>query len=408
MRKKISSFLFAVSLCCTIFSQVSYEPISQRDLERMGRLLVQDRMAGLLTNNYVSLGPLDLGPLEHFLSYNPLEGVRLRLSGRTNTGFSKRMAFDWLVAYGTNDKKLKYAASASFNLKRKPKSVYSFPANTITVYYSDNSYMPNLGNYDALYYFLDKNTSYYLAYKREAGIKYLYEFPVGVGISPFAEFNDLYSQMYYSYGESNETLDKPYRYASLGLEAYFKPNRKKTGNTSLNSRLTRLETELSVNLSHNLLLNNSDSYSKVGFIASERLFLGKRMALDMRISGGKIFGNTSHYFYFTPTQSYGLFSSYYGMNLLNGSNYFYRKEYIQLFAQLNFGGLFCDVIPIFKKWRMNEFIYGKALYGECSPYYEVGFGIDNIFSSFGFELIRSFGLDGDMSKGMWGIRIRVK
>jgi hypothetical protein len=132
------------------------------------------------------------------------------------------------------------------------------------------------------------------------------------------------------------------------------------------------------------------------------------MALDMRISGGKIFGNTSHYFYFTPTQSYGLFSSYYGMNLLNGNAYYHRKEYAQIFAQFNFGGLFCDLITIFKKWRMNEFVYGKALYGEMAPYYEVGIGIDNIFSSFGFEFIRSFGLNGEMNNGLWGVRIRVR
>ena len=99
MRKRILGFVFAILVCCSAFSQVSYEPINRRDLERIGRLLIQDRVSGVLTDNYVGFGGLEFGPLEHFVCYNPLEGVRLRLSGRSNSELSKRFAFDWLVAY---------------------------------------------------------------------------------------------------------------------------------------------------------------------------------------------------------------------------------------------------------------------------------------------------------------------
>ncbi len=408
MRTFLLTVVFTVLLCSKAISQVSYEPLSQRDVERLGRLLIQNKVSGLLTDNYISLAGVDLGPIEHFLSYNPLEGARLRLSGRTNTSLSKRFALSGILAYGTNDKKLKYEVSLALSLKRKPKGVYSFPANAISIFYSDNSHMPNLANYDALYYSIGKNTNYSLEYRRSGGLKYLYEFPNAIGISPFANISELYSKKHYSYGEVSELLSSPYRYASAGMELYFKPERKKAKKNSLNARLQPLTSELSLNFTHNIFLNSSEEYSKLSFLACERLFIGKRIAIDMRLNGGKIFGNTPHYFYFTPSQSLGLFSSQYALNLLSEQAYFYQKEYLQGFLQLNLGGAICDMLPLFKQWRMNEFVYAKALFGEYAPYYEVGFGLDNIFSCFGLEVIRSFGGNGLTEENMWGVRIRVK
>ena len=106
--KRILFFISALlSVICGL-SQVKYAPIDKRDLERAGRLLMQERFSGLLSDNYLSMGFMDFGPVERFASYNPVEGVRLRLSGRTNSKFSKRFGLKWLVAYGTEDKKFKY------------------------------------------------------------------------------------------------------------------------------------------------------------------------------------------------------------------------------------------------------------------------------------------------------------
>ncbi len=64
-------FAFALLLCLNCFSQVEYAPINRQDLERAGRLLAQEKMNELLANNYLALGPVSLGPVERFVSYNP-------------------------------------------------------------------------------------------------------------------------------------------------------------------------------------------------------------------------------------------------------------------------------------------------------------------------------------------------
>ena len=72
--------LFFISVLMSVFcgfAQVKYAPIDKKDLERAGRLLMQERFSSLLSDNYLSIGFMDFGPVERFASYNPVEGVRL-------------------------------------------------------------------------------------------------------------------------------------------------------------------------------------------------------------------------------------------------------------------------------------------------------------------------------------------
>ena len=109
--KKIIILLTLTILTLNTKAQYSYTPLSEAEIERVGRLLLQNKIDNLLNNTYFTLGVVDLGPCENFLSYNPIEGVRLRVSGKTNQKLSKRFSFEWLLAYGTTDKQFKYGAS---------------------------------------------------------------------------------------------------------------------------------------------------------------------------------------------------------------------------------------------------------------------------------------------------------
>ena len=404
--------LFFISVLMSVFcgfTQVKYAPIDKKDLERAGRLLMQERFSSLLSDNYLSIGFMDFGPVERFASYNPVEGVRLRLSGRTNSKLSKRIGFNWLLAYGTEDKKLKYGLSVGISFKRKPTSVYAFPANALTLSYEDNSYMPNTANYDVLYYSFAPWRNYYLSYNRKISMTYLYEHRSGLGFSRTVGFRSLYSNIYHDGETSFETLDKDCEYLNAGVEIFFRPTRKHKSKRSLNSRLNNLPTNLSANYTHNFLLNDfKKSYSTISFTIAERIFIGKRFATDIMVKGGKIMGSTNQGLYFTPMQSFGIISDAYGFNLLAFDKRFYRKEYLQCFLQINTGGFFSDMLPFLKQYRMNEFVYGKALYGEYKPYYELGLGVDNILSCLGVEVIRSFSMEEDSHGGFWGCRLRLR
>ena len=52
-----------------------------------------------------------------FYSFNPLEGFRLRVGGRTTPILSKRLYFETYAAYGFKDEKWKYSLGFKSPLK---------------------------------------------------------------------------------------------------------------------------------------------------------------------------------------------------------------------------------------------------------------------------------------------------
>ncbi len=409
--KKFLLALILVFLSTTSKSQATYTPFNDDDIERIGRILLQNQLNNIFNNAYLPLGVVDLGPCDNFISYNPIEGVRLRLSGKTNAKLSKRFSFEWLLAYGTTDKKLKYGASIGYNFAKKASSLYSFQAKTLSLSYYDNTYMPYLSNYDKIQYSISPWDNFVLASLRNATLKFFYEFPTAISITPALHYKNYYSRLHYVDKEITELIHDDIEYIISEVNISFQPQRKKARNVSsnFNARFNSLPTKVSLTYRHNTPLNAIErQYDELSFLAQERIFISDILAIDLRLNAGKIFGSTNPYLYLTPSMTNSLVSSTYGFNLLHYGRTIYHKQYIQTFAQINFCGIIFDKIPSLKQYRMNEFIYHKSLYGQYLPYHEVGIGVDNIFGTLGIELIRSFSFEKEYYPGEWGVRLRLK
>src|SRR5690606_22148509 len=94
----------------------------------------------LLLSGYKQAGPVEIGPVNTFYSYNPVEGFRLRLGGRTTELLSKRFYLEGYGAYGFDDQKLKYFLSGTYSLNNK--SIYKFPQHYIRVSASYDTQIP--------------------------------------------------------------------------------------------------------------------------------------------------------------------------------------------------------------------------------------------------------------------------
>jgi len=60
-------------------------------------------IAALVFSGYKQAGPVEIGPVNTFYSFNPVEGFRLRVGGRTTESFSKRFYAESYAAYGFKD-----------------------------------------------------------------------------------------------------------------------------------------------------------------------------------------------------------------------------------------------------------------------------------------------------------------
>ena len=88
----------------------------------------------LVLAGYKQAGPnYEIGPVSTFYSFNPVEGFRLRVGGRTTPAFNKSLYFENYFAYGFKDQKWKYFLSGSYSFNHK--SIYSYPLNYVRLSY---------------------------------------------------------------------------------------------------------------------------------------------------------------------------------------------------------------------------------------------------------------------------------
>ena len=76
----------------------------------------------LITEGYEDIGPIEIGPINTFMSFNDVEGMRLRLGGRTTEALSDRWRLAGYMAYGFKDEDYKYSASVTRYLSKNPLS----------------------------------------------------------------------------------------------------------------------------------------------------------------------------------------------------------------------------------------------------------------------------------------------
>ena len=74
----------------------------------------------LLVAGYKKFNNFEIGPYSNLVSYNKVEGLRLRFGGRTSEIFSKWYELSGYVAYGVQDEKWKYYIGFKSFLSKKP------------------------------------------------------------------------------------------------------------------------------------------------------------------------------------------------------------------------------------------------------------------------------------------------
>ncbi len=121
----------------------------------------------LILSGYAKITPsLEMGPVGAFYSFNPVEGFRLRLGGRTTTTFSKKISFDTYVAYGFLDEKWKYYIGTTYSLSRR--NIYEFPVRSLKLSYQQDTKIPGQENQFV------QEASFFLSFKRGPNSMWLY------------------------------------------------------------------------------------------------------------------------------------------------------------------------------------------------------------------------------------------
>ena len=401
-------------------------------------------IATLLLAGYKGFGKFEIGPANTFYSFNPVEGLRLRLGGRTTPELSKRYYFETYAAYGFKDEKWKYFLSATYSLNKK--SIYKFPQNYIRASYQKDTKIPGAN----LQFVQEDN--FLLSFKRGTNDKYLYNdfyrldyvheleshLSFGAGFKNWKQmpagslyFNNIVD------GQPNviHSLTTTELTGSIRWSPHEEFYQGKIYRIPIPNKYPTLELDYAAGVKG--LFNGEYNYQKLDFRIDKRLYLSQLGYSDLNISAGKIFGQvpfpllTIHQA--NQTYAYDI-DSYNLMNFLE----FASDKYASFRIDHHFGGFFFNKIPLLKRLKWRETFSAKVLYGGISdknnpnihpslyqlpidanglpityalgktPYVEGSVGVENIFKFIRIDYVRRFNYLDHPDVPSSGIRVRVK
>jgi len=412
-------------------------------LEKMPSFKRTMAIATLLLAGYTAAGPVEIGPVNTFYSFNPVEGFKLRFGGRTLPKFSKRIYFETYGAYGFKDEKWKYFLSSAYSLNNK--SIYAYPLNYIKASVQSDTKIPG----QELQFVSEDNIL--LSFKRGKNDKFLYN-----DTYKFEYVHELPSHLSYTFAFKN------WKQQPAGAISYSKvvngqeENVESLTTTELSGQLRWAPHEqfyqgkvyripiankfpiitLDVTAGVKGLFNGEYNYQKINLHIEKRLYASQFGYADMILEGGYIFGHlpyplqTIHHA--NQTYAYQLYS-YNMMNFLEFVSDHYASANIDYF----FNGFIFNRIPLLKKLKWREVVSVKALYGGVrdennptlhpelikypeynglpstyslnrEPYVEGSVGIANIFKLIRVDLVKRFTYLDHPYIATWGIRTRFK
>jgi len=400
-------------------------------------------IATLLFAGYKGFNTFEIGPANTFYSFNPVEGFRIRLGGRTTPELSKRYYFETYAAYGFKDEKWKYFLSATYSLNDK--SIYKFPQDYVRASYQKDVTIPG----EDLQFVEEDN--FLLSFKRGNNDKYLY--------------NDFY-KLTYMHEEQNHfsySLVLTNRTQSPAGSLYFN-----TTNNPPNviNDLTTSEATVTLRYAPNEefyqgkiyrtpipnkypvftldytqgfkdVFNSSYSYGRLHARIDKRIYESQLGYGDFTVEAGHIFGQVPYplltIFRANQTYAYDLYS-YNLMNFLE----FVGDHYESINIDQHFMGFFFNKVPLLKKLKLREVASFKGIWGGVSnennpalhpslyqfpvdgngrpityalgstPYIEASVGVENIFKFVRIDLVRRFTYLDNPDVAKWGIRTMIK
>lgn len=369
-------------------------------------------LGSILSSGYIEFNtlPLDYGPIFSTFGYNEVEGVRLRVGGRTYFGQNDLWRLQGFLAYGFDDNKFKYGISGKWLLDKKSRLIIS-GGNRRDVEQTGASLTTStdvLGRSLASSSVVGTGTNNKLTNVNLSTL--------AVALEPWRNVILRLGANYRTLSSASSTFSLDYntptgiaseieQFESTFSISYF-PKRKMTGygveRRVANDGFARIFTQVS--RGDKSILDGDFNYTKLQMSYIQPWQLGGFGRLYTTIEAGKTFGEVplSLLSVIPGNQSY--FSIY---NTFSQLDYyeFVSDTYASIHFEHNFNGRLFSRIPLLRKLNLREIVSIRGVWGEISdenidlnrtdnpnripliapsttPYWEYGVGIGNIFKVF--------------------------
>jgi hypothetical protein len=420
-------------------AQAYYNIDSLRNMKSFKRL---GDVITLLFSGYLEAGKWEFGNTNTFYSFNPVEGFRLKIGGRTTTKLSNSFYLNSYLAYGFKDEKLKYLLGATYSFNHK--SVYSYPLNYVKFSYQHETTIPG----QELLYVQEDN--FFLSFKRGNNNKWLYnKYFKGEYVKEFGK-NLSYNFTFKNWSQApagdvvfqkvaDNNLVENITTSELSGTLRWAPKEQFYQGKEFRIPIINKYPVFSLRFTQGIkgLLNGEYNYQNIYLRSDKRFYLSQLGYVDATLEGGYIFGKlpfpllTLH----RANQTYGFQdNSYNMMNFLE----FVSDRFAASNLDFYFNGFFLNKIPLIKKLKLREVATFKILYGGVrdennpninsellkfptdsmgqpttfalgkTPYIEVSVGLANIFKLVRVDLVKRMTYLDNPGVVKLGIRTRIR
>lgn len=406
-------------------------------LKSLPQFVTVANLIDLFVNGYKVVGKFEFGPYYTFYSFNPLEGNRIRLGGRTSNDFSKRLMLEGYGAYGFRDERFKYGGGFLYILNKNPR---------MAVAASGKRDMEQLG----------QGTG---AFRQDNVLSSIFRRNPANKLTDVTEAQASFEKEWL-YGFSNKLILKHrvlkpagsnYRYIRLKPETKQEQqvNYLITSEVSLYTRFAFKEKfvygefeRISLGTKHPVVelqydygiphvLGSQFEYHKLKMRVTDKIRFGPFGYLKATGEAGKIFGGL-------PFPLLNLFEGnetfFYDENSYNTMNFFefVSDEWVSLWATYHAEGLFFNKIPLFRKLKWREVAGAKAVIGGYNmrnddiltrdfdqdgipeihtlgkPYAEAALGVENIFKVLRIDFIWRLSYLDNPNIVKYGLRAKLQ
>jgi len=367
-----------------------------------------------LTAGYADTGPVQIGPIAHFLSFNSQEGLRLEAGGRSTPVLDSTFYIEGYGALGTKDHQTKGNAIAYWSLNKT--APYRFPNNYFKLGYLYDVDVPghtfSTTNRPTTFSSFQTGKTNYWLYSRILELNYVRDlenhFSYNVGYKHWQQSPA--AALVYQSNNDGSTIGS-LTTNELNLHLRYAPHEELIQGSRTRHSIHNPYPVYDVLI--NRSISSAYAYNDLGLNIYKRFYLSQAGFTDVTLLGGYVQGKVPFpLLNISPANQ----SLAYKRDAYNVMNYleFISDHYAGLNITHTFNGFLLNKIPLIKLLKWREFLSAKVLYGGLraendpaqskglyrlppnvyalgnTPYVEAGVGVGNIFRFFRVDLIRRF------------------
>jgi hypothetical protein len=357
-----------------------------------------------LYSGYKIVGPVEIGPWYKMVSGNQIEGVRLRVGGRTSNSFSRWVELSGYAAYGLKDEQFKYSASFKTFITKKPRQLtginykndYEILGLSNNAFTSDNvlasifrtTPLNNMTRVEQYEWWYERDL--FNGFNARLSFVNRNMSPLGGSVYEFVKDDQT---MGFTPGitTTEARLGLRFAYDEKFIEGVFT-------RTSVGTHWPVLQLQYVAGFKG--VLGSDYAYHRASLNVDDRLRFNPFGYLNYILEAGKIWGTVPFPLLVQHPGNQTLVLDWSAFNTMNYFE-FASDQYVQVNLIHHFDGFFFNKIPLLRKLKWREVASFRAVYGSVSdtnkdellfpgtlftlnrgPYMETGVGIENIFRFF--------------------------